>query len=63
MNIIGTPQLDAKPYSDYALDWNKSGMTMGTTLTPLMGTTDSSTVSAQPVTELTPFTTYIFQIQ
>jgi hypothetical protein len=63
MNVIGTLQLEAKPYSDYALNWNKSGVTMGTTLTPLMGTTDSFTMSAQPVTELTPFTTYIFQIK
>jgi alpha-amylase len=61
--ILVLINLDAKPNSDYALDWNKSGITMRATLTPLMGTSDSSTVSAQPVTELAPFATYIFVIQ
>lgn len=61
--ILVLINLDAKPYNDYALDWAASGLTMGTALTPLMGTPDSSTVSAQPVTELAPFTTYIFVIK
>jgi glycosidase len=60
--ILVLINLDGKPISDYALDWNESGLTSGT-LTPLMGTTDPSTVSAQPVPELAPFTTYIFQVK
>jgi len=61
--ILVLINLDAKPYNDYALDWTASGVNTGTTLAPLMGTTDSSAVSAQPVTELAPFTTYIFQVK
>jgi len=61
--ILVLINLDAKPYNDYALDWKDSGLTAGATLTPLMGTTDSSALNAQPVKELSPYSTYIFQVK
>jgi alpha-amylase len=61
--ILVLINLDEKPTSEYTLDWANSDFTAGTTLTSLMGAIDSTTVSAQPVKELPPYSTYIFQIQ
>jgi glycosidase len=61
--ILVLINLDAKPYNDYTLDWATSGLNEGATLTPLMGIGDPSTLSARPVDELAPFSTYIFQIE
>ena len=61
--ILVLINLDGKPTGDYALDWKDSGLTAGAALTPLMGASDSSTLSAQPVQELSPYSTYIFQVK
>jgi glycosidase len=61
--ILVLINLDGKPIGDYALDWKDSSLTAGAALTPLMGASDSSTLSTQPVKELSPYSTYIFQVK
>ncbi len=55
--------LDEKPATDYKLDWGKSNLAESTILTPLMGASESSLLSTQPVPDLSPYAIYIFQIK
>ncbi len=62
--ILVLINLGAKPVSDYTLDLKNTPLVPGRfTLRPLMGTAGDLKMSGQPVTELAPFTTYIFQVK
>ena len=62
--ILVVINLSKNPVNDYKLNFKDSPLGTGSfTLTGLMGITGELSLSGQPVPELAPFTTYIFQIK
>jgi hypothetical protein len=62
--ILVLINLSDKAIRDYKLTLKDSPLAQGSyTLTPLMGSGGHASMSNQPVTELAPFTTYIFQVK
>jgi glycosidase len=62
--ILVLINLSDKAIRDYKLTLKDSPLAQGSyTLTPLMGPGGDALMSDQPVTELEPFTTYIFQVK